>query len=428
MKKICVLGLGKTGVSIIKEFLGSAQLYLYDDNSELLGKLCNEYKLPKFIDQDLDLLVVSPGIPNNKIKKHHIISMAEEKKILITSDIEIFQSKNPQAKYIGVTGTNGKSTTTALIGKILDVAGLKAAVCGNIGVPVLETHQADIYVIELSSYQIDLLKEIKLDIAICLNVTPDHMNCYLDMNDYTISKSRIFTDKSTNIISADYEHCKKIIDETKYNYKEISRETIISDGVSIIDDMIYINGYKYHVPYNQSLVGKYNGENVAAAVAASITIGIQVDDILRGIKEFKGLSHRMEIILHDEKKNVLYINDSKATNTISTRAAFEGLREKNIIWIVGGLCKDEGIESLHEFFSFIKKAYLIGSSTDYFYEILTSYGVLAEKSYNLENVMNTIKDCSDCTILLSPACSSTDQWKNFEERGNAFRKFVLSKS
>lgn len=425
MKKVCILGLGKTGISLIKEFIGTCKLYLYDDNLEVLERTCNEYNLEKFVDQEVEVLFVSPGIPNNKLNKHRIISQLEEE-VQIKSDIEIFQAKNPDAKYIGVTGTNGKSTTTALIGKILEVSGLNVQVCGNIGVPVLETPKADIYVMELSSYQLDLLSEVKLDIAICLNITPDHMNCYLDMDDYARSKSRIFGDNSVNIISVDYEHCMKIIESDCKNYLTTSREIITPNGISIIDGIIYIGDNQYLMPYNKSLVGKYNSENAAAAVAAALAVGLPIDIILNGITQFHGLPHRMEIVKHDEKKNVTYINDSKATNTTSTRAAFEALRDKKIIWIVGGVCKDEGIESLSEFFGAIEKAYLVGSSTDSFYKILTKYGVETEKSYKLERALDSIGDCKDVVVLLSPACASTDQWKNFEERGDSFRKLVLS--
>jgi len=424
--RVLILGLGKTGLSAIDFFHKSNhQVFLYDDNNQVLEKYCDVYKVKKFNYDKIDLVFISPGIPNNKIIKHKIISWAEKERIPITSDIEIFQKQHPNAKFIGITGTNGKSTTTALTVAILKrLYGSKVMACGNIGVPVLTIQDADIYVIELSSYQLDLLPEISLDIAVCLNITPDHLNCYLDINDYARSKSRIFSQKSINIISADYDICNELapIDSIKF-----SREYILDNGISIINNQLYIDNYLYSLPENQSLLGKYNAENIAAAIAICRAINIPINDILEGIKDFAGLPHRMEVIYHNNDTNVTYINDSKATNTVSTRAAFEALRSKKIIWIVGGISKDNGIESLNEFFHQLEKVYLIGQSTDDFYNIFSKYNVKAEKSYTLVNSLNSINNAKDCVVLLSPACASTDQWSNFEERGNAFREICLNK-
>ena len=425
-QRVLILGLGKTGLSAIEYFQNkSYQIFLYDDNHQLLSKFCDKYKIEPFHYNEIDLLFVSPGITNNKIKKHEVISWAQKQNIPVTSDIEIFQKNNLDSRFIGITGTNGKSTTTALIGTILKrLNGLRIEVCGNIGVPVLTTKPADIYVMELSSYQLDLLPEIILDIAVCLNVTPDHLNCYLDLDDYARSKSRIFSENSINITSADYDSCRKF---APVNCKKFSREQILDEGVSIINNQLYINDCIYSVPQNQSLLGKYNAENIAAATAVCLALDISIDDILCGIKEFPGLSHRMEVVFYNKEMNVSYINDSKATNATSTRAAFEAIKDKRIIWIAGGISKDDGIESLSDFFKQLEKVYLIGSSTDDFYATLTRYQVNCEKSHTLEIALNAINDCRDCIVLLSPACASTDQWKNFEDRGDFFRNFYIKK-
>ena len=422
MSRICILGLGKTGLSALEFFQKSqSQVYIYDDSLELLDRYCKEYSVERFNYNDIDILFVTPGMPNNKINKHKIISWAEKGRIKIISDIEIFQQSNPNARFIGITGTNGKSTTTTLVGTIVKrLNKFTVEICGNIGVPVLTTTPADLYVIELSSYQLDLLPEVVLDIALCLNVTPDHLNSYFDINDYARSKGRIFSERSINITSDDYDLCEKIAPS---NCIKFSREKILDKGISVLGNQLYIDGNQYSLPQNQSLMGKYNSENIAAAVAICLSLGVSIDEILDGIKAFKGLPHRIEIVHYDPERNVTCINDSKATNTTSTRAAFEAIKGKKVIWIVGGVCKDDGIESLSEFFHLIEKAYVIGSSTDIFYEILTKYGVKAEKSYTLINALNSTKDCKNCTILLSPACASTDQWKNFEERGSFFSDF-----
>ena len=425
-KTVLIIGLGKTGLSAIEFFQKlNYQIYLHDDNQIILDKYCEQYKVAKFNYNKIDLLFVSPGIPNNNIKKHKIISWAKKENIPITSDIEIFQNIYPNAKFIGITGTNGKSTTTALTAAILKrLYGTRVAACGNIGIPVLNINDADIYVIELSSYQLDLLPQTKLDIAVCLNITPDHLNCYLNLNDYAKSKSRIFSDKSINIISADYDLCNQFAPENSIKF---SREKILEKGISVINNQLYIDRAVYSLPKNQSLLGKYNAENIAAAISICYFLDVPINDILQGIRDFSGLPHRMEVIYHNSETNVTYINDSKATNTVSTRAAFEAMQGKKIIWILGGICKDDGIESLNEFFHQLEQVYLIGQSTDVFYEILLKYNIKSEKSYTLEVALNSIQNTKNCVVLLSPACASTDQWLNFEERGNAFRDMCLSK-
>lgn len=424
-KRVLIVGLGKTGLSAIEFFQKeNYQIFLYDDNNEAIENYCSKYKVEKFNYNNIDLLFVSPGIPNNNVTKHKVISWGEENKIPITSDIEIFQKRYPNAKFIGITGTNGKSTTTILTTTILKrLNHLKVEACGNIGVPVLTTSPADIYVMELSSYQLDLLPEVELDIAVCLNITPDHLNCYINLDDYARSKSRIFSQNSVNITSADYDLCMKF---APINCRQFSREKVLDHGISIIDNQLYINGSIYSLPENQSLLGKYNAENIAAAIAICIALDVSINDILQGIKSFTGLPHRMEIVYHNQDTNVTYINDSKATNVTSTIAAFEAMKGKKIIWIAGGICKDDGIDSLNEFFHQLEQVYLIGQSTDDFYETLLKYDIKAEKSYTLEAALSAIKNPKDCIVLLSPACASTDQWANFEARGNAFKAICLS--
>lgn len=424
-KRICILGCGKTGISAIVALKkANAKVYAYDDNEIYLKKICDEYSVEAFSNQEIDILFVSPGIPNNKLIRHKLIESNQF--IPIISDIEILQCTHKNAKYIGITGTNGKSTTTSLIGEILQ--NNDAIVCGNIGNPVLSMNKASIYVVELSSYQLDLIQDPKLNVAICLNITPDHLDHYMNIYDYAQSKARIFHNDSINIISVDYDICKNIAKDLK-NCIPISREITLQYGISILNNVLIINncfnviGQKeYILPNNLALAGKYNAENIAAAVAACLAMNVNIETILNGIQNFKGLPHRMERI---QVNNITFINDSKATNCASTKAALSSLNNHRIIWIAGGVYKDGALESLREFFPLIDKAYLIGESTDEFFDILTKYGVAAEKSFTLENALNsTVKNLSNQVVLLSPACASTDQWKNFEERGNFFRSSI----
>ena len=213
----------------------------------------------------------------------------------------------------------------------------------------------------------------------------------------------------------------------------MSTEKILHVGISLIDGKLNINnclGVKgqmvYDVPHNHSLLGKYNAENIMSAVCACITMDVSIENILESIASFNGLPHRMELILHDKQNNVVFINDSKATNAVSTKAAFEAFKDQKIIWIAGGLCKDDGIETLKDYFNILEKVYLVGSSMDNFYSVLDEYGVTGIKSNTLENALQDISNSmfENCVVLLSPACASTDQWKNFEERGNFFKERV----
>jgi UDP-N-acetylmuramoylalanine--D-glutamate ligase len=437
-KRICILGCGKTGeagVIFFKKF--NCEIFAFDDKKDHLQEFCKKHQISEFTHQEFDILFVSPGIPNNQHRKHHIISSVSNA-VEITSDIEILQKMYLDAKYIGITGTNGKSTTTELVGHILksSLRGKRVQVCGNIGTPVLSVDEADIYVIELSSYQIDLIPNPKLDVAVCLNITPDHIDRYGTFENYMHSKARIFSDSSTNIISVDYSHCKEVFG-TINRAIPISREKYLEVGISAVDGKVFMSNClawkgttSFNLPKNTSLLGKYNTENILAAVAVCLAFKVDLQDVISGLETFVGLPHRMEIVTHNSEKNITFINDSKATNVMSARAAFEALRGKKIIWIAGGICKDDGIEQLSEFFQYIHKAYLVGASMDQFYEVLSKHGVDAKKSGFLEIALNDIckTPTENSVVLLSPACASTDQWKNFEERGNFFRNRIKGNS
>lgn len=422
-KSICVLGCGKTGISAITALKGvNANVLVYDDNLEAVERICNEYSVKRFEFELVDAVLSSPGI-----RKHKVLDFARANNIRITSDIEILQNTYTNAKYIGITGTNGKSTTTKLVGDILTrYSNSKVAVCGNIGIPVLSLEPADVYVIELSSYQLDLLQDFHLDIAVCLNITPDHLNSYENMNEYAASKARIFKNADVKITSIDYELCEKMV---KHDYLTISREK--NANIFLINNILTIHSclgihenMSYIIPYNQSLAGKYNAENVAAAVAVCLSCGIDIQDVINGIDDFKGLPHRMEVILKNEIDNVTFINDSKATNCSSTKAAFDSVKNSRVIWIAGGIYKDDALETLSEFFHIIDTAYLVGDSMNEFHDVLQRYGVKTVCSQTIENALHSLKDLKNCVVLLSPACASTDQWKNFEERGEFFSQKV----
>ncbi len=479
-KRIAVLGLGRSGLSVINSLLESNAEFVLgiDDKIEAL-KINHHDKYAKHIKEGrlklinsqsdnilannlIEQLVLSPGIPVQPKYIHPIIIEARDLGIDLISDLDLLYLHQPQANYIGITGTNGKSTTTMLISHFLkstlrsgDIVDDLVQVGGNIGIPVLElqplvtnNNYADTndkyYVLELSSFQLDISKYLAIDIAICLNITPDHLDRYINIMNYATAKEKIFHLPKAlpqNINNIELKSAIKIISldyiETKLIYKRLiasnKKEKIIPisikkqlpQGISIINGELTINKvnnidhYQENISYLLPLPlrGRHNAENLSAALAGCLSLGIPLEAILKAIPTFIGLPHRMQLVA--ENSNLLFINDSKATNVDSTRYALENF--SNIHWIAGGISKDQGIECLANLFYRIESAYLIGESTNDFATILARYGVKHVKCYTLEQALMAVKqNARKGVALLSPACSSLDQWNNFEERGIFF--------
>lgn len=400
-KKFGVFGLGLSGLATMQYLKKkSADFIAYDDKIHQIEGF-NEYLCP-ITDlrwTKLDYLILSPGIPLHFPRPHQVVELARSNNAKIICDIELLYLDNPDAYFIGITGTNGKSTTTALITHILNYNGKRAISAGNIGTPVLsiDTKSDDlIFVIEASSFQLDLLDKTKFNIALLLNITPDHLDRHGNMENYTKSKYRIFahqTDKDHAIIHKDLP---QLTNSSSFSEEE-----------------------NYQLPQNNSLLGIHNKQNTIAAISCCLKYGLKLDEITAALDSFVGLKHRMQHL--GTHNNVTFINDSKATNADSTAKALASF--DNIIWIVGGVQKEGGITSLKEFFPKIKHALLIGKSSDEFANTCGN-DVAWEKCDNLENAFNIacrIANPKD-VVLLSPACASYDQWKNFEERGDAFIK------
>ncbi|OEY86553.1 UDP-N-acetylmuramoylalanine--D-glutamate ligase [Wolbachia pipientis] len=408
-KKVAVFGLARTGLSVINAMLNyKAVVYGWDDNEQQILKARATYPQCDFIHpslynwNEIDQLILSPGIDS---KTHWIAQCAKRK---IKSDIELFlEALTPQQKIIGITGTNGKSTTTSLIGHILEFAGKKVAVGGNIGIPVYNLNiHAEIYVIEISSAHLELSEKIKVDIAVLLNITPDHIDTHGCMENYIALKSKLINDSEIAVIGCDNNITAKIFDKFPGNKIPVSA---VNHAILNAIDNAKIN-----------LIS--NAENIAATYAVSKLFDIDDDTFIDGVKSFTGLKYRNEIL--GKVNNVLFVNDSKATNAASSEKAI--LSYSNIYWIVGGKSKVEGIEPLNTYFSQIRKAFLIGESTETFANTLKDR-VDFIKCGSLENAFElAFQDASDSkeevTILFSPACASFDQWKDFEERGAAFSK------
>jgi UDP-N-acetylmuramoylalanine--D-glutamate ligase len=451
---IAVFGLGRTGIAAARALAeGGAGILAWDDSADTRQAA----KLAGIELTDLDradwsnvtALVLSPGVPLTHPEPHRLVKKAAEHDVPVIGDMELFaramqalpQERRPQ--IIGITGTNGKSTTTALIGHILKKAGRDVRVGGNIGDAVLglEPPRANtIYVLELSSYQLDLVQSLHCDVAIWLNLTEDHIERHGDMQGYKAAKFRIFANQSADdfaVIGVDDDHSVGVMSRLKSG--GVQKVTAISSGHSLGSGVYAIGGKLFDSTGNTchevldlalatALPGDHNAQNVAAAFAALRHIGLSADRIASAIRSFPGLAHRLEFL--GSQKNVRFFNDSKATNADAAARALASF--DNIYWIAGGRKKEGGIGSLAEYFPRIAKAYLIGEAADEFAATLAS-AVPFELAGTLENAIDlAARDAGSSgraapVILLSPACASFDQFRDFEHRGDVFRTLVQSR-
>ena len=359
-----------------------------------------------------DALVVSPGVPLNT---HPIAAMARAAGVPIIGDIELFAQARadlPPHKVVGITGTNGKSTTTALVHHILQTAGVPSLMGGNIGEPILgvDPPQAGgVYVLELSSYQIDLTWTLDCDVAVLLNVTPDHLDRYDGFEAYGASKARLLMMQTAGhlaIVGTDDAATRAIAANlrTRGDLIEISTEDF--------------NG----TPSGPALYGPHNAQNVAAARIAVARLGADGGALTRALESFTGLPHRMQTIA--THKGVAFVNDSKATNPESAAPALGAFGR--IHWIVGGRAKGDDLDACAPYFSNVAAAYTIGEAGAHFAEILRGRVPIVEQAGTLEAA---VRDAAAAalpgdTVLLSPACASFDQFRDYEARGAAFRSAV----
>jgi UDP-N-acetylmuramoylalanine--D-glutamate ligase len=450
-RDVAVFGLGRTGLSAAKALkAGGARVHAWDDNegirnkAEAAGMTLSDINKRDW--QTFAALVLSPGIPYKFPQPHRIVRMAEMTGVPVVGDMELFaravQSlpERGRPKIIGITGTNGKSTTTALIGHILKQAGRDARIGGNIGTGVLDLaalHANAVYVLELSSYQLDLVKSLHCDIAVLLNMSPDHLDRHGGMEGYQAAKMRIFQNQQKGdvaIVGFDDVITQSIAiglaGHGPGRVVHASSTYTLGRGVSAIDGRLYDNqSGKAELIGNladcPSLPGKHNHQNAAAAYAACRALGIEQQVIMAGLKSFPGLAHRLETV--GEVDGVRFVNDSKATNA---QAAEQALRAfKNVYWIAGGVPKAEGIEPLESLFPNVTKAYLIGDAENAFAATLKGK-VALQKCGTLEKAVEAaLRDAraageDDPVVLLSPACASFDQFQDFEHRGDVFRAIV----
>jgi UDP-N-acetylmuramoylalanine--D-glutamate ligase len=437
-KTIFILGLGKTGLAAAESFRASgATLWGWDDGAAARQAAASLLTLtPPDEIPPCDGVFVSPGIPD----AHPALFFTPNIRRL--NDVDLFYEAHPAAHYIAITGTNGKSTTTALMAHVLESAGVPYQMGGNIGVPVLSLNPpktGEKILLELSSYQLDLMKKARIHTAALLNITPDHLERHGTMNHYAAAKKKIFAHQCADdhaIIALDDAYCRTIyqdlLTEGGRHVLPLSTEHPVSFGVFVQEGMLYdalTSGVQRVVSLQDCprLPGQHNAQNAAAVHAMARAEGLEITQITAALKTFPGLAHRQEWIAQD--KGIVYINDSKATNMDATAWALSSY--DRIFWILGGKPKDDDLTPLASYYPRIEGAYCIGDAGASFHRQLQAAGVKSVLSETLtQAVTDAQRDALNAgkggVVLLSPACASFDQFDNYEHRGDVFRRAVLA--
>ena len=459
-QSVAVFGLARSGLASAMALVdGGAKVACWDDGEG--GRAAARQAGLAVVDlttadwSRFAALVLAPGVPLTHPKPHWTVERALATGVPVIGDIELFFRERakaaPHAPVIAITGTNGKSTTTALVTHLLKAAGRDAQMGGNIGVGILaleppaagrgpERVPERVHVIEMSSFQIDLTPTLNPTVGILMNLSPDHLDRHGTMEHYAAVKARLVAGADRPVISVDDDWCHDICDRLRMSARGwvdmISVNGRVSSGW-------YAEGTTLHSrapwagrfgPYATlagigSLRGAHNAQNALAASIAAMIVGLTPDEIQAGLQSFPGLAHRMEQV--GRVGRALFINDSKATNADSAEKALASF-DSDIHWIIGGVMKEGGIEPLAPLFARVAKAYLIGEASDTFAGTLDGK-VGYERCVTLDAaVAAAAQDAATSTaaepvVLLSPACASYDQYKSFEHRGDHFRALVAAR-
>jgi UDP-N-acetylmuramoylalanine--D-glutamate ligase len=444
-QSVALFGLGGSGLSTARALAdGGADVAAWDDNpvacerAEAAGVALVDLAHADW--RGFRVFVLAPGVPLTHPKPHWTVNLADEAGVPIIGDIELFVRERgvraPDAPFVAITGTNGKSTTTALIAHVLKEAGRDVAMGGNIGVPVLDLPPpaaGRVHVVECSSYQIDLAPSLAPSVGLLINITPDHLDRHGDLARYAAIKERLVANAEVALVGVDDEPCREIYARLKAR-AGAPRVIAVSGAESPLAD-VWVSEHRVmargeatpaaDLAGARALRGAHNGQNAAFAYAAARALGVERDRIARAFETFPGLVHRMEEVGRLDR--VLFINDSKATNADAAEKALMSFHD--IHWILGGKPKAGGVEPLRPLFPRVVKAYLIGEASDEFARTLD--GAVPFERYRTlgEAIEAAAEDATRSTarepaVLLSPACASFDQFTNFEARGDAFRSHV----
>jgi UDP-N-acetylmuramoylalanine--D-glutamate ligase len=415
-KMVAIFGLGSSGLATCAALAaGGARVVAWDDQAAKIA----DAKAKGYATEDLRALdwgavaalVLAPGVPLTHPKPHWAGELARTHRVEVIGDIELFcrerRANAPDAPFVAITGTNGKSTTTALLAHVLKSAGRDVQVGGNLGTPILSLAPPAAnrtHVIECSSFQIDLAPSLDPTVGILLNLTPDHLDRHGTMENYAAIKERLTAGAEFAVIGVDDEFCRAIanrLDRAGKRVVGISVDKKLADG-------IFLEG----------------AQNAAAAFAAARALGVEPAKIAAALKTFPGLAHRMEEV--GRKGAILFVNDSKATNADAAARALASFSD--IFWIAGGRAKEGGLSGLEPFYPRIRKAYLIGEAAEAFAKQLEATphvvaGTL-DRAVGMAKSDAEVAKLAHPVVLLSPACASYDQFPNFEVRGDRFRELV----
>ena len=420
-RRYAVLGLARSGLATVEALIASgAGVTAWDDREEARDDaMALGADIGNLLEIDLigfAGVVVSPGVPLNR---HPIAAHAREAHVPVIGDVELFaeaQGDLPPHKVVGITGTNGKSTVTALIAHMLESAGASVLMGGNIGLPILSREplpEGGVYVLELSSYQIDLSHSLACDIAVLTNLSPDHLDRYDGFAGYTASKARLFGlqhQGQVAIVAVDDDPSKMIASRINHRLHRVSAKDI-----DPVDQIRW-----------PALQGPHNAQNAVCAIAVCRVLGLDDEQIERGLATYKSLPHRMELV--GEVGGVSWFNDSKATNAASAApalAAFPPAPDQRLHWIAGGKAKGDGLAACHPWFGHVKRAYLIGEAMEPFAAEIGG-AIPVERSGDMATAVKQAAAAAKPgdIVLLSPACASFDQFRDYEQRGDAFRAAV----
>src|ERR1700681_4253043 len=447
-KKVAVFGLGSSGlIAASALFSGGADVVGWDDSAARIADAASAGILTADL-REIDwsriaALVLAPGVPLTHPAPHWSVGLARAMAVEVVGDIELFcrerRAHSPDAPFVAITGTNGKSTTAALIAHICAQAGFDTQLGGNIGTAILSLappQTGRVHVIECSSFQIDLAPSIDPSVGILINLTEDHLDRHGTLANYGAVKERLVGgvhEAGTAVVGVDDNWCQAVADRAERAGRRVIRVSVrrpLAYGIYVEADRVFeaTGGTAREIAHLGgigALRGRHNAQNAACAIAVALALGLDPRAIQAGLGSFPGLAHRMEEV--GRKEAVLFINDSKATNADSAAQALACF--SNIFWIAGGKAKTGGIGSLSGFFPRIRRAYLIGAAAAEFAATLDGKVAHVPAGTLDRAVAAAARDAEASgldhpVVLLSPACASYDQFENFEMRGTAFRELV----
>jgi UDP-N-acetylmuramoylalanine--D-glutamate ligase len=436
-KRVAVFGLARSGTACIEALrLGGAEVFAWDDSETARQANLPIADLTEIDFRTIDGLVLSPGVPLTHPKPHWTVEKAKAAGIEIIGDTEVFARAiaGTGARMVAITGTNGKSTTTALVGHLFKSAGRDCDVGGNIGRAAFLLKppvSGLIYVLELSSFQIDLMPSLKPNVGILINITPDHLDRHGTMENYAAVKARMFAQQTfgdTAIVGVDDIWSERIADAIQAGprVKRVSVTRELARGISAHDGVLREDGEALiDLRAMPALKGAHNWQNACMAHGAARALGLSVAEIEKGFRSFAGLAHRMQEV--GRLGGIAFVNDSKATNADAAAKALASF--DTIYWIAGGIAKSGGIAPLAEFFPKIAHAYLIGQAAADFARTLNGSTPVSQSGTLDRAVVEAAEDAArdgkkGAVVLLSPACASFDHYPDFEVRGEAFVKAV----